>query len=135
MHALALRAASGWHRPGSLPEELIHGTPTNEPQHELQAAHAWLALNHLAPCRPDAPLLFKRWPTFGVSNDLNIVVRSFAFAVGAERQLVLLPPRTVDRAKVRALAGELGVHRPWHWLEAGVPTASQLCTVQVAPGV
>ena len=24
----------------------------------------------------DTPLLFKRWPTFGVSNDLNILVRS-----------------------------------------------------------
>jgi len=116
--------SSGWHRPGALPARFIHGEPTSDPAAELKAAHAFLAAAHAAPCRPDTPLLFKRWPTFGVSNDLNILVRGLAFAIGSGRQLVLLPPNAEGRAKVRPVAGELGTARPWHWLQPGLSTST-----------
>ena len=90
----------------------------------LRAAYAHLSRIHHLPCTNDTKMLFKRLPTYGVSNDLNSLVRAFAAAIRDERQLVLLPPTASERAKVEPHAGLLDARRPWHWLEAGVPLAS-----------
>ena len=101
------------------------GTPSSDPTGDLSTAYQYLDAIHLQSCGNSAVrILFKRLPTFGVSNDLNSIVRSLAVAIRDRRQLVLLPPSAKNRAKVRKIAGELSIRRPWHWLGAGIPLAS-----------
>ena len=115
-------------RPGQLDEESLRGVPSPDPLAALAQAYAYLDKIHEAPCvdHRSITVLFKRVPTYGVSNDLNSIMRAFAVATRDRRQLVLLPPSSSARRKVEAIAGAVHFQRPWHWLEAGVPLASVL---------
>lgn len=112
-------------RPGELDDVSVVGVPSPDPTGALVDAFTYIDTIHRQPCRHrGVRLLFKRLPTYGISNDLNSLVRSLAVALRDRHQLVLLPPSARERAKVRHLAGELNVKRPWHWLEDGIPLES-----------
>eukprot|EP00966_Prymnesium_polylepis_P256221 5918286-Prymnesium_polylepis.1 len=109
------------------PALLGRPTSTAKAAADLRQAHAMLEQLHSAPCElGTTKILFKRMPVAGISHDINSLVRSLAVAWRDGRQLVLLPPTAAKRAKLRRTAGEVGVHRPWHWLPEGVPLSSLL---------
>ena len=85
----------------------------------LRAAYAHLSRIHHLPCTNDTKLLFKRLPTYGVSNDLNSLVRAFAAAIRDERQLVLLLQTTVGAVNAYVAARAALASSPtdslWTW--------------------
>lgn len=94
----------------------IRGYAHNDSWARLVTAYEYLDSLHTAPCTPSTRIVFKRMPTNGVANDLNEVLRAFAYAVRMKAQLVLLPPRAGLRAQLQSLAGTMDIHRPWHWM-------------------
>ena len=101
--------------PAEIPT-LIRGHVHNDSWARLLAAYEYLDGLHTAPCTPSTKIVFKRMPTYGVANDLNEVLRAFAYAMRMKAQLVLLPPRAGLRAKLQSLAGTIDIQRPWHWM-------------------
>ena len=99
----------------------IRGFASLNASGDLHLAYAHLETLHSAPCEPPARILFARLGTAGVTNDINEAVRALALAAKQGRQLVLLPPERPARDRIRKVAGEVNVHRPWHWLPPELP--------------
>lgn len=94
---------------------------------DLRDAYLYLTRIHDAPCNKRAQILWRRMTAWGVSNDLNQMIRSLAVAVRDGRQLVILPSKKRNRADVLNSTGvRLTVKKPWHWLGPGLSLGSVL---------
>ena len=108
---------------------LINGRPSTIPllhQSIADAAEAYIHLRQTYTCTNETKLLFARFDTHGIGNDINLAVRALATAMIQERQVIFLPPTQQERKETQWLQDmQLDAERPWHWLAgAGMPLSS-----------